>query len=138
MVRHVVDEQLDDFYDLLAMRLIFPPDRVEVKIDQEIKDLYVYPERLETGYRDEWRAIAVRALFNHAFSEHWRSDRDNLDSYLHSLQRHTIPNCIHENIGLFRILGEILTIAYSDNAITFPDPKRQALMKMIWPEQSSR
>lgn len=137
-VRHLVDEQLNDPYDLLAMRLIFPPDRVEVKIDQEINDLYVYPERLEAGYRDEWRAIAIRALFNHAFNDHWRSDRDNLDRYLKFLRDQAIPGCIRENVGLFRILGEILAIAHSENAITFPDPKRRALMAMIWPEKNNR
>ncbi|MFO7992563.1 MAG: hypothetical protein R6U69_00215 [Marinobacter sp.] len=138
LVRHFVDEQLNDPYDLLAMRLMFPPDRIEVEIDQEINDLYAYPERLEAGYRHEWRAIAIRALFNHAFTDHWRSDRDNLDCYLKSLRDQAIPGCIRENVGLFRILGEILTIARSDNAITFPDPGRQALMTMIWPEKNDR
>jgi hypothetical protein len=47
LVRQMVEEQLDDPYYLLALRLIFPPDRVEVKTDKEISDLYVYPERLE-------------------------------------------------------------------------------------------
>ena len=51
LVKTAVGEHLDDSYDLLAMRLLFPPDHVEVKIEQEIKDLYVYPERLQTGYR---------------------------------------------------------------------------------------
>ena len=78
LVKAAVDEQLNDSYDLLAMRMLFPPDRVEVKIDQEIKDLYVYPERLDTGYRDEWRAIATRALFRNAFGDHWRPDEDHL------------------------------------------------------------
>ena len=41
LVKAAVDEQLNDSYDLLAMRMLFPPDHVEVKIDQEIKDLYV-------------------------------------------------------------------------------------------------
>lgn len=137
LIRHAVDEQLSDPYDLLAMRLMFPPDRVAVKIDEEISDLYVYPERLETGHRDEWRAIAIRALFNHAFSDHWRSDRDNLDRYLHTLRNQAIPRCIHDNIRLFRSLGEILAISQSEKAILFPDANRQALMKMIWPEKHS-
>ncbi|MBO6809915.1 MULTISPECIES: hypothetical protein [Marinobacter] len=51
LVKTAVDEQLNDCYDLLAMRMLFPPDQVEVTIEQEIKDLYVYPERLQTGYR---------------------------------------------------------------------------------------
>lgn len=135
MVKAAVDEQLDDSYDLLAIRMLFPPDHVEVKIEQEIKDLYVYPERLQAGYRDEWRAIATRALFRHAFGDHWRPDKENLERYLEFLRQQAIPRCVHDNTELFRMLGEVLAIARSDNAIAFPDPKRRALMKIIWPEK---
>lgn len=138
LVKAAVDAQLNDSYDLLAMRMLFPPDSVEVKIDQEIKDLYVYPERLDAGYRDEWRAIATRALFRNAFGDHWRSDEENLERYLGFLRNQAIPRCVHENIELFRMLGEVLAIGRSDNAIAFPDPKRRALMKIIWPEKGSR
>ena len=138
LVKAAVDEQLNDSYDLLAMRMLFPPDHVEVKIDQEIKDLYVYPERLDTGYRDEWRAIATRALFRNAFGDHWRPDEENLDRYMGFLRDQAIPRCVHENIDLFRMLGEVLAIGRSDNAIAFPDPKRRALMKIIWPEKGSQ
>ncbi|MEQ5816270.1 hypothetical protein J3362_12215 [Marinobacter sp. NFXS11] len=137
LVKTAVDEQLNDSCDLLAMRMLFPPDHVEVKIDQEIRDLYVYPERLDTGYRDEWRAIATRALFRDAFGDHWRPDEENLDRYLNYLKDEAIPRCVHDNIELFRMLGEVLSIARSDNAIAFPDPKRRALMKIIWPERGS-
>ncbi len=135
LVKAALDEQLNDSYDLLAMRLLFPPDHVEVKIDQEIRDLYVYPERLETGYRDEWRAIATRAMFRNAFGDHWRPDQENLDRYMTFLRDRAIPRCVHENIELFRMLGEVLAICRSDNAITFPDRRRQALMNIIWPEK---
>ena len=122
----------------MAGLMLFPPDHVEVKIDQEIKDLYVYPERLDTGYRDEWRAIATRALFRNAFGDHWRPDEENLERYLDFLRDEAIPRCVHDNIELFRMLGEVLSIARSDNAIAFPDPKRRALMKIIWPEKARR
>lgn len=138
LVKAAVDEQLNDSYDLLAMRMLFPPDHVEVKIDQEIRDLYVYPERLDTGYRDEWRAIATRALFRNAFEDHWRPDEENLDRYLGFLRDEAIPRCVHDNIELFRMLGEILAIAKSDNTTAFPDPKRRALMRIIWPEKGGQ
>lgn len=134
LVRNAVAESLDDPYNLLALRLIFPPDRVVVGIDKEISDLYRYPERLGSGYRDEWQRIAIRGLYEHAFRDHWRSDRENLQRYLEHLQKCAIPRCIHQHVGLFRTLGEILAIARSDNAIPFPDPQRQALVKLIWPE----
>lgn len=136
LIRSAVDKQLSDPYNLLAMRLMFPPDRVEVEIGEELKDLYTYPERLHTGYHDEWRSLAVRALFDNAFSDHWRSDQENLDRYIEFLLKQAIPRCIHDNIGLFRTLGEVLAIARSDNTIRFPDPKRRALMDIIWPDDS--
>ncbi|TGN39462.1 hypothetical protein [Marinobacter confluentis] len=135
VVRQAVAQQLDDPYDLLAMRLMFPPDRAVVRIDKEISDLYAYPERLQASYRDEWLAIATRAVFRNAFSDHWRSDEENLDDYLRYLRSQAIPKCIHDHIELFRKLGEVLQIDRSDNTIAFPDPGRRALMKIIWPDR---
>ena len=138
LVKQAMDEQLDNSYDLLALRILFPPDSVVVKIEQEIRDLYVYPERLETSYRDEWRSIVARALIRNAFADHWRTDQENLNRYLAYLRDHAIPRCVHDNIGVFRMLGEVLAISESENAVVFPDPRRQALMKMIWPEKAGR
>lgn len=134
VVRQAVAQQLDDPYYLLAMRLMFPPERAVVKIDKEVSDLYTYPERLQASYRDEWLAIATRAVFRNAFSDHWRSDKENLENYLRHLHREAIPKCIHNHIELFRKLGEVLQIDRSDNTIAFPDPERRALMKIIWPD----
>ncbi|AKO51013.1 hypothetical protein ABA45_00080 [Marinobacter psychrophilus] len=136
LVKGAVNEQLNDSYDLLAMRLLFAPEYVVVNIQKEIKDLYVYPERLESSYCDEWRAIATRALFRNAFGEHWRSDEENLQRYLNYLRRQAIPKCVHQNVKLFRMLGEALAIACSDNTIAFPDRQRQALINIIWPEKA--
>jgi len=129
--------RLNDSYDLLSMSLLFPPDYVVVKIDQEIRDLYVYPERLDSGYCDEWRAIATRVLFRNAFGEHWRSDEENLQLYLKYLRSQAIPKCVHQNVELFRMLGEALAIARSTNTIAFPDRQRQALINIIWPEKAA-
>lgn len=52
-VRHSVAVHLSDIRELLAMRLLFQPVQPVVTIEQEIYDLYVYPERLESSYRDE-------------------------------------------------------------------------------------
>jgi hypothetical protein len=138
LVKSAVNEQLNDSYDLLAMRLLFPPEHVVVNIHKEIKDLYVYPERLESGYCDEWRAIATRALFRNAFGQHWRTDEENLQLYLKYLRSQAIPKCVHQNVELFRMLGEALAIARSDNTIAFPDRQRQALINIIWPEKAGR
>lgn len=133
--RQAVDQNLDDLYYLLALRLIFPPDWEVVGIDKEISDLYVYPERLEASYRDEWRAIAIRAIYDHAFTDHWLTDEENLNNYLRFLKEDAIPKCIHNHVGLFRKLGEVLQIDRSDNTVAFPDPDKRALMKIIWPER---
>jgi hypothetical protein len=134
LVKQVISEQLNDPYSLLALRLLFPPDRVVVRIDKEIADLYIYPERLDASYRDEWRAIATRAIFSNGFADHYRTDDENLERYVDHLRREAIPRCIHNHIDLFRRLGEILQIRRSDNTLAFPDAGRQALMKLIWPD----
>lgn len=134
LVRQVANEHLGDVYSLLAMRILYPPDRVEVGIEKEIEDLYIYPERLDSSYRDEWRSITTRALVDHGFPDHWRTDEENLEAYVNYLRDEAIPRCIHNNIQLFRRLGEVLQIAESDNTLTFPDPRRRALLRMIWPE----
>ena len=68
-VRRAVAEHLDDPYSLLALRLLFAPERVVVTIEDEIRDLYTYPERLNASYADEWRRIATRAVFDGAFDD---------------------------------------------------------------------
>lgn len=137
LVRTALEQQFTDLYDLLAMRLIFPPEWVEVTIEKEIRDLYVYPERLETSYRDEWTSLATKALFNHGFADHWRTDQDNLEAYVRKLRDQAIPRCIHDHVGLFHMLGEIMAIERSGNTVTFPDPRRQALTRLIWPDKPS-
>lgn len=133
-IKQAIADQLDDPYNLLALRLMFPPERVAVRIDKEIADLYSYPERLEASYSDEWRAIATRAIFVNAFTDHFRTDEENLARYLDYLRQQAIPRTIHNHIDLFRRLGEVIQIRRSDNTLVFPDPSRQALMKIIWPE----
>jgi len=63
LVKQVISEQLNDPYSLLALRLLFPPDRVVVRIDKEIADLYTYPERLDASYSDEWRRLRPARSF---------------------------------------------------------------------------
>jgi hypothetical protein len=135
LVRQSVDQHLGNVNDLLAMRLIFPPEQSVVSIEKEILDLYLYPERLETSYQDEWKSIALKAVYKKGFPDQWRTDQDNLDVYLGFLRDQAIPRCIHDHLSLFQTLEEIMAIQRSDNTITFPDPKRQALMRLIWPEE---
>lgn len=134
LVQQLIAGHLDNPHDLLALRLMYPPDQIEVTIDKEISDLYTYPERLQTSYCDEWRSLAVRGLFRHGFSDHGRADETNLEQYLGFLRSEAIPRCIRENIELFRCLGEIVLIAQADNTLVFRDPKRRAVMRLIWPE----
>mgnify|MGYP003632065180 CR=1 FL=1 len=134
-VRQSVEQHLNDIHDLLAMRLLFPPEHSVVTIEKEILDLYLYPERLETSYRDEWKAIALKAIYHHGFADHSHTDRDNLDAYLGLLREQRIPHCIQDHLSLFHTLEEILAIQNAGNTLTFPDPRRQSLMRLIWPDE---
>lgn len=134
LVRQAVEQHLSDINDLLAMRLLFPPEQVVVAIEKEIQDLYAYPERLETSHRDEWQSIAVKALHKHGFDGNGQTDQQSLNAYLAFLRVDVIPRCIQDHPALFRSLEEVLAIQQSENTITFPDPRRRALMRMIWPK----
>lgn len=133
-IRGLIDTRFDNPYDLLALRLLFPPERAVVRIEDEIRDLYTYPERLETSYREEWRGLAIRGIHRDGFADHWRTDQDNLALYADTLARQAIPQCIHNNRALFQTLGKALAVAESANTLRFPDPRRRAVMQMIWPE----
>ncbi len=133
-VRQAVEENVKGIETLLAMRLLFPPENPVVTIEQEIFDLYVYPERLESSYRDEWQAIAVKAIYQHAFPDQAESDQNNLQRYLAHLHNLAIPRCQQEHPRLFRALEEIRAIAQAGNTLTFPDPRRKAIARLIWPK----
>jgi hypothetical protein len=88
-----------------------------------------------TGYQDEWKSIALKALYQHGFADHWQTDQDSLDAYLGLLRDRAIPRCIQDHHSLFHTLEEILAIKNAGNTITFPDPKWQALMRLIWSDE---
>lgn len=134
-VKRVISEKLDDPYSLLALRILFPPDWVAVPIEDEIADLYTYPERLEASYADEWRRLATRTIFEQAFADSSRSDEESLQSYVCYLLQEAIPRCMQRHPALFDSLEEILEILNNNDTLTFPDPSRRALMRMIWPEK---
>ncbi len=137
LVRQSVEQHLSDIHDLLAMRLLFPPEQSVVAIEKEILDLYLYPERLETSYRDEWQSIAVKGVYTNGFADHGRTDRKNLDVYLGFLREQAIPRSTQDHSRLFRALEEVLAIQRSDNTIPFPGPGRRFLMHLIWPKDPS-
>jgi hypothetical protein len=134
LVRHAVEQHLNDINDLLAMRLLFAPDNVVVPIEKEILDLYTYPERLETSHRDEWKSIAIKALHRNGFTDPSQTDQESVAAYLGFLRAEAIPHCLTEHNALFQNLQEILAIARAGNTIAFPDPRRRGLMRLIWPD----
>lgn len=48
--------------ELMTFRLLFDQIDPPQDIEQDLRDLYVYPERLHDSYIDEWRAFIKRAL----------------------------------------------------------------------------
>ena len=47
---------------LLLLRLAFNNEQDIVDIEQDINDLYLFPERLAFSYPDEWRSVYSRHL----------------------------------------------------------------------------
>lgn len=135
LVRHAVEQHLGDISNLLAMRLLFPPDHMVVTIEKEIRDLYTYPERLETSHRDEWKSIAVKALHRNGFTGTDETDQQRLNTYLLYLRKQAIPGCVETNRKLFTCLEEILAIQRAVNTVTFRAPKRKASLRQVWPSR---
>ncbi len=47
---------------LLLLRIAFDNKGDVVNLHQDMMDLYLFPERLESSYKDEWQAYIKRAL----------------------------------------------------------------------------
>lgn len=47
---------------LLLLRLALDTEQESADIEQDIRDLYLFPERLVSSYPDEWRAYIKREL----------------------------------------------------------------------------
>lgn len=41
---------------LLLLRVAFDNKDIVVNLQQDMMDLYLFPERLESSYKDEWQA----------------------------------------------------------------------------------
>lgn len=132
-VRQAVEQHLSDIRTLLAMRLLFPPEQSVVSIDKEILDLYQYPERLESSYRDEWQAIALKALYKHGFADPEQTDQDNLSTYLDYLCKQAIPGSWQRHAPLFSALNEILAIQRASNTLVFPHAGKRAALRRARP-----
>ncbi len=58
-----------DLETLLRLRLAFDTPELYHNIDQDIQDLYAYPERLIYTYPKEWRIFIRQQLARHSVSE---------------------------------------------------------------------
>lgn len=134
LVREGVAKRFSDDWSLLALRIAFGEGDPTQDIRQDLLDLYVFPERLVTSYRHEWLRILWKAVHRHAFSDHWRSDAENLERYFSYLEQEVVPRRIHDHSDLFVILGEVAALDQSDRVVRFPSRHRAAILGLIWPE----
>ena len=54
---------------LLLLRVAFDDKNDVCDLHQDVMDLYLFPERLDESYTDEWRAYVRRALAKASINE---------------------------------------------------------------------
>lgn len=67
---------------LLFMRLLLDEERSKSTLEQDINDLYAYPERLHESYKDEWRSWIKNTVHRQAFTDANISDEEALQRFL--------------------------------------------------------
>jgi hypothetical protein len=96
------------YRSLLLLRVALEsPDDV-TNIEQDITDLYLFPERLELSYKDEWLAYIKRAL------AHINISQDELQAIMN--------NDSSQNIDAAKHFNQLITEA---------DPKYQRLVYVL-------
>ena len=95
---------------LLLTRVIFDIDKNKSSLEQDIQDLYDYPERLTTSYVDEWRSWIKNVIHQQAFTE---NDKEDAVAVKHFLEN----QCIRREAEINRQYAKYLNIIEDVTAI---------------------
>lgn len=112
--------------ELLALRLLFDDPRDIVDLDQDIKDLEFFPERLTTSYRQEWITYICRAIAAQCKSVEDEDER----AYAGTIQSKANELQDSDNERYRRLLvfvNRAQGISENDNVVSMPNPLRKRL-----------
>ena len=125
-------EDLDAAPDsvLLTLRLIFDEPDPAASIEQDLRDLYVYPERLTDSYRPEWRAFIKQAI-SRELSHEQRADEHVLSAYLQTrLHERQLWAERTYKLGV-EAIEQTQKVSQAGNVSPLPNAHKQMLEKMI-------
>lgn len=111
---------------LLLLRVAFNNEQDIVDIEQDINDLYLFPERLTLSYPDEWRSYILRHLgkhnLNRAILADILSDKEQYNSpqieHLHQQIKRAMPQFKR----LMQIVDNVRASQQSGNVVPFKTP----------------
>ena len=128
-MKHWVDELA--ILELLMARIALDKPRATENLEQDILDLYLFPERLTDSYPDEWRSFIKRHVKQYASEEH------KLNSIMSLLHHPEIENKIESIRMRFeryrKIISEAQAIVNSDAVATIETPLHRWLSKLVDP-----
>jgi hypothetical protein len=111
---------------LLLLRLAFNNTQDIVDIEQDINDLYLFPERLASSYPDEWRSYIKRHLGKLGLNSDSLADILNDQHQHHSQQLarlHQQVKCAEPQYNrLINILDEVRASQQSGNVVPLKTP----------------
>lgn len=117
--------------ELLMARIALDKPLVAENLEQDILDLYLFPERLTQSYPDEWRSFIKRHVKQYSSEEH---KLNGVMSLLHHPEIENKIESIKERFERYRkIILESQAIVNSDAVATIETPLHRWLSKLIDP-----
>lgn len=118
---------------LFALRMVFDRARDIVNLDNDIKDLLIYPERLEGSYRDEWSTYISRAIAKEVKIKVERDGTTSAEDYL-SLIEEKVDNLVLSEDAryqhLLSLVKQAQSVSNSKTVSVFPHPLKKQLEKL--------
>ena len=116
--------------ELLALRILFDDPKDIVDLDQDLKDLEFFPERLEASYRHEWVTFISRAIANVC-----RSSSEASENALTNAIQQQMKNVQNSDDQRYEQLMHFVVLAQgigdSDNVVSLPHPMRKKLEQFL-------
>lgn len=116
---------------LLLLRLILDIDKKNSNLQQDIHDLFEYPERLENSYSDEWRSWIKNVLHRRAFRDRCKSDSDNLKDYIENQYTHRAEEINSRYAEYVTVLEKIAAINAANNVSPIKSRFKQTLELLV-------
>jgi hypothetical protein len=116
--------------ELLALRILFDDPKDIVDLDQDIKDLEFFPERLEASYRHEWVTFISRAIAKMCKSSSEASENKLTDA-IQQQMKNVQSNDDQRYEQLMQFVALAQGIGQNGNVVSLPHPMRKKLEQFL-------